>query len=49
VLPPHCSIIIAHSAPQEAGARLGITYDHRVLDGEAAAQFLNFVAKPTME
>ncbi|NLS08359.1 hypothetical protein HGP14_34855 [Rhizobium sp. P32RR-XVIII] len=45
-LPPKCSLIIAHSAPQDSLARLGVTYDHRVLDGDTAASFLNFIANP---
>jgi pyruvate/2-oxoglutarate dehydrogenase complex dihydrolipoamide acyltransferase (E2) component len=46
VLPPKCSVIVAHSASRHSESHLGITYDHRVLDGETAAEFLNFVANP---
>jgi pyruvate/2-oxoglutarate dehydrogenase complex dihydrolipoamide acyltransferase (E2) component len=46
VLPPKCSVIVAHSASNHSDPHLGITYDHRVLDGETAAEFLTFVANP---
>lgn len=45
-LPPNCSVIVAHSAPHDSSVRLGVTYDHRVLDGDTAARFLNFIACP---
>jgi pyruvate/2-oxoglutarate dehydrogenase complex dihydrolipoamide acyltransferase (E2) component len=43
VLPPHTSLIVAHTAAGGV-ARLGATYDHRLLTGVEAARVLQRVA-----
>lgn len=47
ILPPYCSLIVAHAAQDAAGtAVLGASYDHRVLDGALVAETLNLIARP---
>lgn len=46
VLPPHVSLIVAHSAGRDGEATLGATYDHRLLDGATAVSVLSDLAKP---
>jgi pyruvate/2-oxoglutarate dehydrogenase complex dihydrolipoamide acyltransferase (E2) component len=44
VLPPHTSLIVAHTAAVGGVARLGATYDHRLLTGVEAARVLQRIA-----
>ncbi len=46
VLPPHTSLMIAHSAPAGAMSVLGATYDHRILSGADVVAALRFLAEP---
>ena len=46
VLPPHNSLIVAHSAPADGLANLGATYDHRVLTGGDVAVLLTKLVQP---
>ena len=46
ILPPYHSLIVAHSAPGEGGAKLGATYDHRLLRGSEVASALMETARP---
>ena len=47
ILPPYCSIMIAHAAPKGSGrAVLGASYDHRVLSGFDVAKVLMELVKP---
>lgn len=47
ILPPYCSLMIAHAAPKGSGrAVLGASYDHRVLSGFDVARLLMELAKP---
>ncbi len=47
ILPPYCSLMIAHAAPKGSGrAVLGASYDHRVLSGFDVARLLMDLAKP---
>ena len=47
ILPPYCSMMIAHAAPKGSGrAVLGASYDHRVLSGFDVAKVLMELAKP---
>lgn len=46
ILPPHNSIIVAHSAPSATGAYLGATYDHRVLSGFDVVKTLQKLSTP---
>lgn len=49
ILPPYCSLMIAHAAPKGSGrAVLGASYDHRVLSGFDVARLLMELAKPPM-
>ena len=45
VLPPFTSLIVAHSAPQNGDARLGATYDHRLLGGGEVAAVLDALGR----
>lgn len=46
ILPPYCSLMIAHAAPKGSGrAVLGASYDHRVLSGFDVARLLTELAK----
>jgi len=48
ILPPYCSLMIAHAAPKGSGrAVLGASYDHRVLSGFDIARLLMELAKPS--
>jgi pyruvate/2-oxoglutarate dehydrogenase complex dihydrolipoamide acyltransferase (E2) component len=50
ILPPHCSLMVAHAAAKGAGrAVLGASYDHRILSGFDAARLLGELAKPPKE
>jgi pyruvate dehydrogenase E2 component (dihydrolipoamide acetyltransferase) len=49
VLPPHCSIMIAHAAPKGGPAVLGATYDHRLLSGFDTVKVLEALANPPVE
>ena len=47
ILPPYCSLMIAHAAPKGSGrAVLGASYDHRILSGFDVARLLMELAKP---
>ena len=46
VLPPHISLMAAHSADAEGRLVLGATYDHRILTGADAALALTSLLKP---
>jgi pyruvate dehydrogenase E2 component (dihydrolipoamide acetyltransferase) len=46
VLPPHTSLIVAHTATVNGAGRLGATYDHRLLTGYDAMRVLEALAKP---
>ena len=47
ILPPYCSLMIAHAAPKGSGrAVLGASYDHRILSGFDVARLLMDLAKP---
>jgi pyruvate dehydrogenase E2 component (dihydrolipoamide acetyltransferase) len=49
ILPPYCSLMIAHAAPKGSGrAVLGASYDHRVLSGFDVARLLMDLAKPPL-
>lgn len=49
ILPPYCSLMIAHAAPKGSGrAVLGASYDHRVLSGFDVARLLMELAKPPL-
>jgi pyruvate/2-oxoglutarate dehydrogenase complex dihydrolipoamide acyltransferase (E2) component len=49
ILPPYCSLMIAHAAPKGSGrAVLGASYDHRVLSGFDIARLLMEMAKPIL-
>lgn len=46
LLPPHCSLMIAHAAPRGSGrAVLGASYDHRLLSGFDVIQVLQALAQ----
>lgn len=50
ILPPYCSLMIAHAAPKGSGrAVLGASYDHRVLSGFDVARLLMDLAKPPVQ
>ena len=50
VLPPHTSLIVAHSAKPSAGpGAIGATYDHRLLDGETVARVLGQLFQPPLK
>jgi len=46
ILPPHVSLIVAHTVSKDNRAVLGATYDHRVLSGGDAVAILNRLAQP---
>ncbi len=47
VLPPNTGVIVAHSAPFDAGhGIIGVTYDHRFLDGHTVARALAGLSAP---
>ena len=47
ILPPYCSLMIAHAAPKGSGRAVpGASYDHRVLSGFDVARLLMELAKP---
>jgi pyruvate/2-oxoglutarate dehydrogenase complex dihydrolipoamide acyltransferase (E2) component len=46
ILPPHTSLMIAHSAPVQGQSILGACYDHRVLTGFDVARALSELVKP---
>jgi pyruvate/2-oxoglutarate dehydrogenase complex dihydrolipoamide acyltransferase (E2) component len=47
ILPPYCSLMIAHAAPKGSGrAVLGASYDHRALSGFDVAKVLMELVKP---
>jgi len=46
VLPPHTSLIVAHSTPASGAATLGATYDHRVLTGLDVMSVLRNLSVP---
>jgi len=46
VLPPHVSLIVAHTVDAEGRGTLGATYDHRIVTGGAAANALRALAAP---
>ncbi|MGO9446623.1 MAG: 2-oxo acid dehydrogenase subunit E2 [Thiobacillaceae bacterium] len=47
ILPPYCSLMIAHAAPKGGGRSvLGASYDHRVLSGFDVAKVLMELARP---
>ena len=47
ILPPYCSLMIAHAAPKGSGrAVLGASYDHRVLSGFDVARLLTQLSQP---
>jgi pyruvate/2-oxoglutarate dehydrogenase complex dihydrolipoamide acyltransferase (E2) component len=48
VLPPHTSLIVAHSEPRAGGhGVLGATYDHRLLTGFDVVNVLRALAQPS--
>lgn len=48
VLPPHTSLIVAHSEPRAGGhGVLGATYDHRMLTGFDVVNVLRALAQPS--
>ena len=50
ILPPHTSLIIAHSAkPEQGPGVIGATYDHRLHDGYSVAKLLSSLSRPTLE
>ena len=46
ILPPHCSLIVAHASPKGGPAVLGATYDHRVLSGYETLTVLEKLTAP---
>jgi pyruvate dehydrogenase E2 component (dihydrolipoamide acetyltransferase) len=46
VLPPHTSLIVAHTGSSNDIAALGATYDHRVLTGGEVAAVLRSLREP---
>jgi pyruvate dehydrogenase E2 component (dihydrolipoamide acetyltransferase) len=46
ILPPHCSLIVAHASPRGGPAVLGATYDHRVLSGYEVLTVLEKLTAP---
>jgi pyruvate dehydrogenase E2 component (dihydrolipoamide acetyltransferase) len=46
VLPPHVSMIVAHTVSADNRALLGATYDHRVLSGGDTVAILNRLRQP---
>lgn len=46
ILPPHVSMIVAHTTSRDNRATLGATYDHRVLSGGDTVAILNQLAQP---
>jgi pyruvate/2-oxoglutarate dehydrogenase complex dihydrolipoamide acyltransferase (E2) component len=46
VLLPQTAVMIAHTAPVDGAARLGVTYDHRLLSGGDVAQLLLKLSTP---
>jgi pyruvate/2-oxoglutarate dehydrogenase complex dihydrolipoamide acyltransferase (E2) component len=46
ILPPYCSLMIAHAAPKGGPAVLGATYDHRLLNGFDVVKTLEALARP---
>jgi pyruvate dehydrogenase E2 component (dihydrolipoamide acetyltransferase) len=49
ILPPHVSLICAHTVALQGAASLGATYDHRVLSGADAYRILSRLAVPPGE
>jgi pyruvate/2-oxoglutarate dehydrogenase complex dihydrolipoamide acyltransferase (E2) component len=50
ILPPHTSLIAAHSAkPAQGPGAIGATYDHRLHDGYSVAKLLSSLSRPTLE
>jgi pyruvate dehydrogenase E2 component (dihydrolipoamide acetyltransferase) len=47
VLPPHTSLIVAHTHGRSGTAALGASYDHRVLTGGEVAAVLRAVSTPS--
>jgi pyruvate dehydrogenase E2 component (dihydrolipoyllysine-residue acetyltransferase) len=47
VLLPQTALMIAHTAPAGESARLGATYDHRVLNGGEVVRALQALARPS--
>ncbi len=47
ILPPHVSMIVAHTAPRGDRAVLGASYDHRVLSGGDTVAILSRLARPS--
>jgi hypothetical protein len=48
ILPPHVSLMVAHSVDAKGQAILGATYDHRVLNGGEVAQTLKHLGDLSM-
>jgi pyruvate/2-oxoglutarate dehydrogenase complex dihydrolipoamide acyltransferase (E2) component len=46
ILPPHVSMIVAHTVGSDNRAVLGATYDHRVLSGGDAVEILHQLCQP---
>jgi pyruvate/2-oxoglutarate dehydrogenase complex dihydrolipoamide acyltransferase (E2) component len=46
VLPPHVSLMVAHTANAEGRMVLGATYDHRILTGADVVLALTYLSKP---
>jgi len=46
ILPPHSSLMVAHSAPVQGQSILGACYDHRVLTGFDVARALRELLQP---
>lgn len=49
ILPPRTALIVAHTAPENGVARLGATYDHRLLTGFDVVHALQALASPPQE
>jgi pyruvate dehydrogenase E2 component (dihydrolipoamide acetyltransferase) len=46
LLLPHTALMIAHTAPRAAGATIGASYDHRVLNGFDVVRALTEIVRP---
>jgi pyruvate/2-oxoglutarate dehydrogenase complex dihydrolipoamide acyltransferase (E2) component len=49
ILPPHVSLMVAHTISRSGEGILGATYDHRLLHGGDTIGILNALAIPPVE
>jgi len=46
ILLPHTALMVAHTVPSGGSACMGVTYDHRVLNGGAVVHALQTLTVP---